>query len=140
METGKVHVRRVDDDDDDDDGIVRDGEHVRTNFWDSRRSFDAAAAQAEAEAAYDERSRNYESAHKKKPPRVAKPKEQPWLTMAGGKRNYKPGLPGRDGGGDVRTTDVRAPFDAAAAEREATAAWEARNAELRDAYKHKRRA
>jgi hypothetical protein len=138
METSKVHVRRPGGDDGDE--IIEDGGRVTVPpMLMDGRPVDVSTLDARHQSYLEWKHDRLPNAYKRNRG-VRRVREQPWLTMAGGKRNYKPGLPGRDGDGDVRTADVRPPFDAAAAEREANAAWAARNRALSEAYKHKQRA
>jgi hypothetical protein len=76
-------------------------------------------------SAYKQRPRGY----------IPKVKEQPWLEMPPGSRKPNAGLAGLD----PRARSDSAPTrDLPALEREATAAWEARNAALRGAWRTNR--
>jgi hypothetical protein len=126
-----VTCTRVEPDDDGDDDVVRDGDvvHYPLQFRDAK--FDPERADAEARDAWDEMKAgiDFRSRRKRGAPYVPRPRDPPWQTMEGGKRTYGPGLPGHDA---APTKDL------AALQREANAAWEQRNAALRDAWRENR--
>lgn len=145
---GVVTCTRVEDDAGDDDEIVADGETVRRNFWDGKPAeFDAERADALARDAHDamKASIDYRSRPSRNLPRAPKPQDLEWLTMEGGKRNYKPGL--APIGSRVTTALVSgseyvrgdaAPANLDALADEATKAYLERNEALRNAWRTNR--